>query len=248
MDKEKVKQILSAVRASGKDQHDPEVRHALNLAEQDGDLSSFALRVQEIDRHVAKVVQSEQPPADLRDRLLQIPASTDVPERRRPAASQIIKFAIAACLIAAAVALWQSTRPAPVTTTTFAQFAISRTIEGLQPAKLTDDLDAQQEWLAASHSPHNFAIPERLLKLSAKGCHSYTVAGRRMSVICFELENGRLVHLFAVAQDSSVDDRATTHFVTVNYQSQQALTWSDGQHTLYLVSKDMTAAELERFI
>ncbi len=252
MNKSRAIELLAAARAGGQDHDDPEIRQALDMAAHDPELAAVLVRQQAIDSIVVKAVRSDEPPTELREQLLQIPASVETAPAATVSSVKPMRRAIwltaVACLVLAIIGTWYDSRSAPGTHDTLAKFAIEETMNGLQLAKFSDDQTALRQWLAASNSPHEFTIPEALGKYPAKGCQTFSVDGRQMSLICFKVEDGRFVHLFVVNNSGDLQGTDAAKLAVVNYQSQAALTWSDGTNTYFLTCEDMPAPELKRFI
>jgi hypothetical protein len=93
-------------------------------------------------------------------------------------------------------------------------------------------------WLHGKRSPATFTVPAALVNAVRFGCQTYKVAGHRVSLICFRLADGRIVHLF-VARLKGIR-RPTTREVSEE-KGVGLAAWGDG--AFFYILADPTGLE-----
>lgn len=247
MDSEGMREKLAALRASGADDADPDVRGMLEVAKSDPELSAWLTRLRAFDMAIGEAVRGEPVPPQLRDSLRGIPSGRG--GSCEPASGRWRRpLAVAAGVALLAAGAWLLGRsgddPARGDVVSFALELSAE--DAIELGLMSGDSGRLRAWLAAHGSPHDFRIPAPLRQLPKLGCQSFRIDGRAVSLLCFELADTRLVHLFVVesppGREEPGDVRAFSH------RDQHGLSWRDGINTYILTSKDMTASQLAQFI
>jgi hypothetical protein len=196
---QEAKFILSAYRPSGEDACDAVFAAALEQVNRDPGLAAWFAGQRALDVATTNAICSIPIPQDLRANIL---AGAKISRRRFWGRGPVL-LAIAASLVLLAVIngvwthqshgdRWQSDALA----------VISTFVPGQEPFdhKATDSHELQR-WLQAQHEPTVEVIPAALQSLPALGCKTISSAGKPVSIICFKMRDGGLVHL--VVTDAS---------------------------------------------
>jgi hypothetical protein len=194
MTNQEAKFILSAYRPSGEDAADPSVAEALEQARRDPELAQWFASERAFDVAMSDALCSTPLPAGLRENIL---AGGKISRTRvwrpRPA---ILALAAAVVVAAMIAGVWMNRASGLDTWQRDALAVIPAMLTG--EAKFdyeSNDGRALQQWLQAQHAPAPAALPAMLQALPALGCKRISSAGRPVSIICFQLHTGELVHL-----------------------------------------------------
>ncbi len=254
MDNEQAKLALSAYRPGGEDASDPLMAEALEQAARDPELSGWLAGEIRFDRGMQAAIRSQEPPANLRERLLlgRRVVSLHRLEPDHPQSERRLTgwLALAAALAVLAV-LGLFFRADGGTAPTAGQLAAGiMQMAGrgeINLGKMSSDPAELRAWLAAQGSPHDFPIPEKLQGLQGMGCQSFVIDGAKVSLVCFMLDQNRMVHLFVV-DDSSLREVPGETPRIVRDGTQVAATWSARGRTFLLTGMNIDEATLRRFI
>ena len=111
---------------------------------------------------------------------------------------------------------------------------------GPNPAEL-------KSWLATQGSPSDFPIPAGLESHKSLGCQSFMIEGRKVSLICFQIDEHRIVHFFVVdSEDLLSAPGRSPHFF--QQDGLAAVTWSAHGRTFILTGKDVDEETLRSLI
>lgn len=246
MNRDAAKFILSSYHLGGKDAEDPQFHDALEMLARDPELARWFAQEQAIDKTIAGAFQRFPVPGDLKGQLLA--AQKVVPLRawwRRPA----LVSAAAACLALLGLLAMLVTR-APEQTQ-FAEFRsyVARTAARLDHLDVkTSDLVQIRQWLSSHHAPEDFAIPGRLNGKASVGCRVFEWNGQKVSLVCFELEDKKVAHMFVLDRSvfTSLPGGGVLQFQTTQDGIATA-SWSDAQRT-YIVAMERGEQELKRLL
>ncbi len=199
---EDAKTILAAYRGAP-DDSDPLISHALALAEENSNLRSWLNSSRAFDETARAAVRGITPPLALKEEIF---ARTRAAEANRKIVSLALPgFALAlAASIVVALGLYffiNAKRNSP------AQVAIDQAVLKDFVIKMLSSQEVQlaatnisegdmRAWLHGKRSPATFTIPAALADATRFGCQAYKVAGHRVSLMCFRLADGRIIHLF----------------------------------------------------
>ena len=198
---ETAKFLLNAYRPNGADAQDPVFRDALEQAARDPELGAWFKEQRGFDLMIADKLSGIEPPATLRSAILD---GID----NRPSArhfSMRTLLALAAVIVLSAVIL--------VSTYT-RRYSGSDLIDRYQKANLamlsaapapqldllTASFSRTQEYLEEMQAPCIYSLPGSLLALPTAGCTTLHWNGHILSLTCFRLPSGELLHLFVIAE------------------------------------------------
>ena len=247
MNNEEAKLILQAYRPGGRDAADPKFLEALAQAQRDPALHRWFTNEQSLDSRIsAKLKRSGKPPAQLKSQLLA--------QRKivRPATwwqKPAWPFAAAACLalVVTLAAVWLK----PARETEFAQdrqemadFAGNK-LDRLDLA--SRDVKAVRQWLDQKQSHGDFVLPAGLDGRPSLGCRLLDWKNRKVSLICFELENRQVAHLLVIDRAAFTDAPAESPaFDRVGDVA--TVSWSRGAKTYLVASKGGDPFELMKLL
>jgi hypothetical protein len=197
MTNERAKFLLSAYRHNGADAQDPFFRDALEQAAHDPDLTKWFADQRSFDALISEKLNSIQPPASLRSTILSGISSGAAKHRFHSGRF----FALAAVLVLSAILLTVlSLKNDDRSLSPYQDAAFAVLSEGAAPKLdlLTSDLVQSQEYLSQKAAPRAPEIPAALHQLPTVGCRAIRWNGRMMSLTCFSLPGGELLHMFVV--------------------------------------------------
>ena len=230
---DRAKLLLSAYRPGGNDAADPAFAEALAQAQHDPALRAWLEESQTFDRAVAERLSTMPVPADLRATIL---AGAKFSQPRRWWQTPKI-WALAAMLVvlASLAAFWPAAKPDawPVDSLAVLDGVLKGEVkldtEHPQPAHLV-------EWLAAHAAPVPSPIPPQLAQLPSVGCKTIDSGGRKVSLICFDLGNKELAHLFTTPRDGLRLPPPDRQPIFSRMRNWNLASWSDGAQVHMLAS------------
>lgn len=249
MDNERAKLILSAYRSDGADASDPVFAEALAQAERDPELARWFAEERALDERMHAAVRSVRPPANLKDALLLTAKMSRMPAPRawwaRPAwlaaAAAIVLFAGLGFL-----ALRPDTKPFTVASVTTEIGRLQRE-ERISLGAMTSDPEQIQRWLKEHDGPHDFAAPTRLTSQMRLGCQVLEINGNKVSLVCFQIEGGQVVHLLVMDRRRLADPPAIGKPVVLQEGELAFATWSEGDRT-YVMAGRGSAESLRQWL
>lgn len=193
MNNQEVKFILSAYRPSGEDACDAVFAAALEQVSRDPGLAAWFAGQRAFDVATTNAICSIPIPQDLRANIL---AGAKI-SRRRFWPKRTVLFAIAASLMLFSVITGIRTRPSGLDSwQNDALAVVSKFVPGHEPFDhQAPDSRALQEWLVAQNAPAPAVIPTALQAIPTVGCKTISASGRSISIMCFKLQDGQMVHL-----------------------------------------------------
>jgi len=198
MTNERAKLLLSAYRHSGADAQDPFFHAALEQATRDPDLATWFARQRSFDAVITERLNGIQPPASLRLAILE-GIQNSASRNRSPFGSLL---ALAAVLVLSGILLIVMSRQGGLESHSLAQYqnaAFAVLSEGAPKLDLvTSDFSRSQEYLSQRAAPRAPEIPAALRELHTAGCRTIDWKGKMMSLTCFRLPGGELLHLFVI--------------------------------------------------
>jgi hypothetical protein len=244
MNREEAKYILRSYPPGGCDAEDPQFREALEMLKQDPELASWFEQEQAIDANLSRKFTSFPVPPSLKGQLLA--ARKVVPLRvwwQRPA--WIIAAAACVTLIAA-LALFLIRAPGQ---RQFAEFQsyVADTAARLDHLDIqTSDLAQIRQWLGDHRAPESFVVPAGLNGKSTVGCRVFEWNGQKVSLVCFNLEDKKIAHVFIIDR-SALANPPVGH--SPQFQSTAdgiaTASWSDDRRT-YIVAMQRGEEDLKR--
>lgn len=233
---DQAKLLLSAYRPGGADATDPAFADALAQAERDPQLRAWLEESQRFDQAIASRLRSVPVPENLRNTIL---AGAKFSRPRSVWQSPRV-WAMAALLavFASVAALWFSKAPPLDTWQTDSLAVLDQVITGVlpldtenpQPARLVD-------WLRTQAAPVPAAMPPALLAHASLGCKTIDSNGRKVSLICFDLGNKELAHLFTTTRAGLKIEPPEKHPLFGHQTHWSLASWSSGGDVHMLASK-----------
>jgi hypothetical protein len=104
------------------------------------------------------------------------------------------------------------------------------------------DFEALKKMLVADHFPTPVHLPGMVGAMPALACKCIKVAGRKASIICFEIEPGKEAHLVVVDNTGLADMPPQLQPQFKNSKNWNMASWSDGSQTFLLATTADVAA------
>lgn len=246
MNNEEAKLILRAYRSGGQDAGEPVFREALEQAQRDPALARWFAHERAVDSRIgAKLRMAIDTPDNLKMQLL---AQSRIarPEFKRQRRRWQFALAAAITLLLTLTAIWF--RPAEGGFDRYraqmADFAAIR-LDGLD--LLSRDMVEVRRWLARNHSHADLLLPAGLDGKSSLGCRLLEWKGRKVSLICFELDNRRVGHLLVIDEAAfKAAPGASPQFHQVGEVA--TASWSRGGKTYVVASQGASQLELLKLL
>ncbi len=203
MDKEQAKLILGCYRPNGRDALDLEMRQALELAEHDPELAAWFKREQELDGVVCEKLCECRAPESLKTSI--IAGRRLVGQDIRWKSPQL--FALAALLIiflGIAVLIYPGRTGSPGTAVVQKSFEAFRSEmvklvnHGFDLDVRSGDLKELDTWFMEHATPLVSSESTRHLSQNAMGCKSLEWGGKPVSLVCYRMGEGKVLHLFVM--------------------------------------------------
>lgn len=237
MDRQEAKLVLQSHRPTDLDTSQPGFAEALALVDSDPELKAWWEAQQAFDQKVAEKFAEVPIPDDLRANIL---AGRKIePFAPRPQFSFWLAAAAAVAILCAMGtvyhASWESGRH--VSTGQYSQAALGFLGNDSPSLAMTSsDHDKIVAWLKEQNAPTG-ELPSKMTDLPSVGCQKFVVNGHNVSLICFNLADGKLVHLFMVDQDALSDppSRSAPDFTQIGPWSMAS--WSDGRMSYMLATQ-----------
>ena len=194
---ERAKFLLSAYRHNGADAQDPIFREALEQATRDPDLANWFANQRSFDALLCEKLSSVQPPASLKPAILS-GIYSGASKHRFPL---VRLLGLAAVLFLSGILLIVMQLRNDSDGRSLSQYqstAFAVLSEGPKLDFLTSDLSRSQEYLSQRAAPHASEIPAALHEMPTVGCRAIDWNGKMISLTCFHLPSGELLHLFVV--------------------------------------------------
>ena len=196
---ESAKFVLNAYRPNGADARDPVFRAALEQSTRDPELAAWFKEQRSFDLLIASKLAEFEPPATLYSAILAGIANR-IPVRRftfRPF------LALAAVLVLSGAILLPLYMESASRSKLVEQYQRANlTMLNSAPAPKLDLVTASfsrtQEYLAEMKAPCIPFLPGSLLDLPTAGCKTLHWKGHELSLTCFQLPSGELLHVFVI--------------------------------------------------
>ena len=203
MNREEAQYILRSYHLGGCDAEDPQFHDALETLKKDPELASWFEQEQAIDASLSRKVTSFPVPPGLKGQLLA--ARKVVPLRAWWQRPVWITVAAACVTLIATIALFLIRSPGQ---RQFAEFQsyVTDTAAGLDHLDIsTSNLAQIRQWLGEHRAPENFVVPGGLNGRSPVGCRVFAWNGQKVSLVCFNLEDKKVAHLFIIDRSALTD-------------------------------------------
>jgi hypothetical protein len=238
MDKQEALRVLQAHRPQDLDTTQPEFAEALALAENDPELKAWWEAQQAFDQKVAAKLEAVPIPADLRANILA--AQKIEPFTLRPFFPFWLAAAAMVAILCAVSTSFHASYLASQQISTDAFHVATLTFLGndAPPLAMTSaDHDKIRAWLKEQNAPMG-QMPEKIAALPGVGCQKLVVQGHNVSLVCFAMADGKILHLFVVEKDALAEPplRAAPEIKEVNGWS--TASWSDDKMSFMLATQD----------
>ena len=244
MNNEEARKILAVYRPGGHDADDPFFADAKRAALEDPELGAWFAEEQNFDRAFASRIAEAAVPVGLKTRILA--AASNPPQRRFPLRS--IGLAAAAILLLAAVfTFWQMRSQRLAMLDHFRGEMISF-VKLSPPLEFkADELEEVKEWLTDREAPAKVSVPPNLARLDPVGCRVLSFRGRKVTLICFRRDDGRIAHLLIVDRSRLPGLPERSDAMLAPEGEWMTAAWSEGEHS-YLLAAQGDRDLLKRFL
>jgi len=235
MDKKEAKIVLQAFRPNGLDSTDPVFAEALALVESDPELKAWWDAQQVFDRAVAAKLAQVPVPDDLRATIL---AGRKIEQFQPQPQFAFWLAAAAAVAIFCAVGTSQYIQNyAPLPRSEYTAAVLPFLNHDAPSLALTSaDRDKITAWLKENNAPTG-DLPAKMAVLPTVGCQKFFVHGHSVSLICFAMANGAIVHLFIVDKQALTDPPALGIPEMNHTEGWCTASWSDARMSYILATQ-----------
>lgn len=241
--------FIGARRPNGQDDADPAIQNALSQCNADPQLAKWADAEKCQDAALCSKLRAVEPPPGLRDRIL---AGAQVKrsgwrswfERRvwRSFRNSELVAVAAIVLLFCSVFFFRSTKPGDESMTW--QQAAAAEVAAIEQNGSTDPLDHVvndlpqiRSWLAAQTCPSPATLPPQVRKLPIFGCAKRSWRGQPLSIVCFDFNDGREVHLVTIDRKNLPDAPPEGAPTFAEMRGYQTASWSEGSVAMMLIGK-----------
>lgn len=244
MNRDEAKYVLSAYPVTGDHGDDSQFKEALLLAQQDPELREWFARERAADSVIARKLQTVCPPSDLHSQLIAARKVIPMPTRQ----VQVAWWAAVAALVLVAFTLpyFRFSARHVAGLDDFKSY-VATTASTLDHLDLnTSDVAQIRDWLKKGSAPSEFVVPSGLAQSKRVGCRVFDWNGKRVSLICFALNDQKVAHMFIIDRSllQNIPANEPVRFSAGEVGIATAV-WSDGANA-YVVALRDGAAELRR--
>lgn len=243
MNKNTLKETLSAFRSGSPDHDDPVFQEALAQVEKDHDLKQWFNDSLKEDSTFRQNFNQSPVPEGLRDNILLQNAPPKIlgfPGFRRSLT------AIAAAILFATVVFTFIKGEGPASTLTAEEF-VFKAFELEQHGHrsldfVSSDRDEKIQWLAQGNAPTGWELPQPFQTAVAAGCSKVEFGNHPVSMICYRLPEGAMAHVYVIKRNalSKATPPGEIHFDQSGEFS--SARWCDGEFYYIAVAKSTTQA------
>lgn len=255
MTTQEAKLILQAYRPGSEDGVDPFFAAALELARADKELGEWFERQCAFDQKMGKALQSQLPPAGLRDAILAKKTTKSFPKQKKHAFYTTLILAVAAAItLMVGIAVFYNTPTkewsgSSLTAANFARRALDIKEQGkIALEKMSSDPQMLRKWLADRGAPSDFVLPPGLSGVPSFGCQSFDMGGTKVSLICFDLGNNQVAHLFVVDKSALIDASHSSEPQLYDDHGLAFATWTSGNRSYVLTGDNVPKEVLQKLI
>jgi hypothetical protein len=250
---QEARQILSAYRPDGEDAADPFFAEALEMTRINPELGAWLQEKQDFDDTMRKALRSEIPPAGLREELLTKQTGFVASTNKTLFPLRLVASLVAAIICLAGIVVFHEASRSGVsdhelTMASFTKQALDIKEQGVSLGMKSTDPEQLRHWLAERGAPAGFVVPPGLRGLPAVGCQSYSVHGTKISLVCFNLGNSQIAHLFIVDKKALADAPPDARLQLREEKGIPVASWS-GEGKSYVLTGDHVSMEtLKRLV
>jgi len=241
MDRQEAKLILQSYRFNSQDADDPAFSEALRLVQNDPELREWFDREREADETISAKLRQSPVPSDLRKAILS--GLRSEPKVVRTAfswwKSPALAWAAVIVIIFASAFLIQNNQSGP-TQSALANYrgAMRGNLETLNGFDLRENQPVKiKAWLDAQNLLRDLTIPETLVGKKSMGCKLFTYNGSQSALICFQLPNMEMVHLFVINKSALGDVGSTQSHAFAKCGDWDTCSWQRDENLYLLIGK-----------
>jgi hypothetical protein len=256
MDNDSAKLILQAYRPNGADAGDPFFEEALKQARLDPDLGQWFAAQQAFDLRIGDAINAIVVPPGLREAIIR------TQKIARPLNSRLFNsgrrqavLALAACLVMLLIATglvaivhFQRTSETPTLGEMTEKVLDLKRHDQISLGTMNTDPEKLRAWLAVRGAPSTFVIPRGLIGVPALGCQSYRIENVKVSLICFTLAPGHIVHLFIIDRGAIADAPVSLRPQVHRESNVPYAAWSQEGQSYILTGNQISADDLDKLI
>jgi hypothetical protein len=203
MTNDAAKFVLNTYRPNGADAQDSTFRAALDQAASDPDLAAWFKEQRSFDSLVAAKLTEIQPPPNLHSAIL-AGMETRSPIRRFPIGPIL---ALAALVVLSGIILLPKYIEHQSSTASISQFQKANLTMLSSPTwpqldLVTNEFSRTQDYLAQMKAPCIPHLPGALFNLPTVGCKAFSWKNQQLSLTCFRLPSGELLHVFVIDENA----------------------------------------------
>ncbi|MEO8425823.1 MAG: hypothetical protein ABI651_01795 [Verrucomicrobiota bacterium] len=185
MDSQQAKKVLTLFRPGYADEAKPEFEEALKQTKRDPELATWFNQHCAFQKATREQFRQIVVPGDLKDRILSQTRPRNIVLWRRP--SLALAAAAAIVLLGALAAFWF--RPGGSDNlTAYRNRMVRSAMREYRMNLLTNDLNEIRRFLKENQAHGDYVLPKPLEKLPGTGCAILSWQGKRVSLVCFELD------------------------------------------------------------
>ena len=243
MTNEEAKLILQTYAPNGRSVTDPNFQAALNQARCNRELADWFANEQAIDSRISdSLIKSLKPPAKLKSLLLAQRVIIRPVAWWRKRVSQLALAACAALVIIFSVVWFSHTHP--VEFVDYRAEMSESAVEGIaRVGQGVRDISQLRLWLAENALDASSVVPRGLDSRSISSCRVLDWRGKKVYIICFELNNRQTAHL-AVIDRSVLEDAPPESPVFDQIDKVATVSWSRGNRTYMIASTSGSLSDL----
>ncbi len=247
---------LSARRPSGQDDADPAIADALARAGADPQTAAWAEAEKQSDASVAVKLREVQPPPGLRDTIL---AGARVGRRRwwqwfegkgwrNLRNSELVAIAALVMILAIAITTryWLGRGPESWQAAAVGEVAKIEAFE-IPVNQSMESIDTIRDWMVKQTCPRPGTLPAPVNGLKIAACTKMNWRGTPMSIVCFNLGDGREVHLVTISRRGLPVSPPVGVPEYGKMNGYNTASWSEGDAAMMLVGK-IEEAELHQLM
>jgi hypothetical protein len=196
---ESAKFVLHAYRPNGADARDPIFQAALEQAARDPELGAWLKEQRAFDSLIAGKLAEFQPPATLYSAIMAGIANRS-PQRRFTLSPLLALAAVLVLSGAILLPFYLESRSRSKLVEQFqrANLAMLSSAPVPQLDLVTAEFSRTQEYLGEMKAPYIPFLPGSLRDLPTVGCKTLRWKGQELSLTCFRLPSGELLHVFVI--------------------------------------------------
>jgi len=246
MNRDEAKYILRSYDLNGRDAGDPQFQEALEMLRHDPELRQWFAQEQAMDKKLSEMFRVFPVPPDLKGKL--VAARKIVPQRNWWQRPSLLGAAAASLALLGVLAVLLGRAPEKRPFADYRSYIVETAAKLDHLDIQTRDLARIREWLGAHRAPEDFAIPGKLNGRSSVGCRVFVWNGQKVSLICFEIENKKVAHLFVMDRSvlTTLPDGGIPDFQTTGDGIATA-SWSDVQR-IYILALEQGEQDLKRLL